>query len=68
MIEPLQAVESAGEKLALELANMLDAGEQKAASAKLSAYADEHKLAYWEAVAIADIAARMQHGQRWKKA
>jgi len=67
MVQPLQAVESKGEMLALELANMLEAGEQKAASKKLSDYADEHKLAYWEAVAIAGIAARMQHGQKWKK-
>ena len=66
-IVPVQSVETKGEMLALELASMLASGMHREASERLSQYAEDHKLAYWESVAIADIAARMLHGQRWKK-
>lgn len=66
-VTPLQPVESKGEKLAHELANMLVASEDEAAAAKLRAYAAVNKLAYWEVAAIADIATCMKHGRRWKK-
>lgn len=66
-VTPLQAVESKGEKLALELADMLVANKEEEAGAKLRAYADVNKLAYWEVAAIANIATCMKHGRRWKK-
>lgn len=68
MITPQQTVESEGEKFALELANLLAEGRESEASAKLFDYSEARKLAYWESVAIADIASRMRYGQRWKKA
>lgn len=66
-VVPLQAVETKAEQLALELANMLAADGKLLACATLSAYVDEHKLAYWEAIAIADIAQAMNAGRKWKK-
>jgi len=66
-VVPLQAVETKAEQLALELANMLAVGGKLLARATLSAYVDEYKLAYCEAVAIADIAQAMNAGRKWKK-
>jgi hypothetical protein len=66
-VTPVQSVESKGEVLAVELAEMLLEGKKTEAQNRLQSYADDHKLAYWEAAAIADIASRMVHGRPWKK-
>lgn len=67
MIQPVQSVISKGEKLALELAELLVEGKKTEAQEKLQKFAKENKMAFWETTAVANIATCMRDGRRWKK-
>ena len=66
-IQPVQNVESEGEKVALLIAQMLEDGKRPQAQSFLLDFSDTKKLALWEIYAIADMATRMQLGKPWKK-